>query len=64
MLTKILRRSFLIRQTMLEPSIVEIEKAEYEKLRKAFKRKTSDIYYEQLTRVENSFIGLFRRRVP
>ena len=59
---KTLRRTFLIRQTMLQPSIVEIEKEEYKKLVVEYRNKNREIFSEQMGNVENDFISMLIRQ--
>lgn len=62
MIFKTLRRTFLIRQTMLQPSIVEIEKEEYKKLVVEYRNKNREIFSEQMGNVENDFISMLIRQ--
>ena len=62
MIFKTLRRTFLIRQTMLQPSIVEIEKEEYKKLVVEYRNKNREIFSEQMGNVENDFISILIRQ--
>ena len=63
MLSKILKRGFLLRETYLKPSIIELEKAEYEKLVKATRKRVTEVYWSQQSIVENSFIGKLTREL-
>lgn len=61
MLRKVIKRRFLLRETYLKPSIIELEKLEYEKLANATRKKVSNIFWDQQSKVENAFIGKIKR---
>lgn len=62
MLRKVIARGLLIRETYLKPSVVELEKIEYDKLVKATRRRVSDVFYSQQSKIENAFIGSLNRK--
>lgn len=63
MLSKVIKRGFLLRETYLKPSIIELEKIEYDKLMKASRKRVAGIYWDQQSKVENAFIGNLTRKL-
>ena len=57
MLRKVIKRGFLLRETYLQPSIIELENIEYKKLAKAKTREVGKTFWNQQAKVENAFIG-------
>lgn len=62
MLIKAIKRGIILRETYLKPSIIELEKIEYDKLVKATRKRVSDVYWSQQSKVENAFIGIINRK--
>jgi len=63
MLRKVKKRGFLLKETYIQPSIIELEKIEYDKLAKAKKNSVSEMFWEHQAKIENVFIGMLNRKL-
>ncbi len=63
MLIRQLNRCFRIRIKRNEPFVTELEKVEYGKIVKDYRRQNIDMYWNIQSQVENSYIGRLTREL-
>ena len=62
MFSRFIIRNFRVRTHKNKPFITELEKIEYEKLVKGYRKHNTDLYWEIQTKVENDFISKIMRQ--